>query len=84
MADTGAGMTPEVLARAREPFFTTKEAGKGTGLGLSLVSDTLRQIGGGLRIESEAGRGTRVTLYLRRAGPASSSPGPLPPSDPPA
>jgi PAS domain S-box-containing protein len=67
IADTGAGMAPEVLARAFEPFFTTKEVGKGTGLGLSMVYGMARQCGGGVKIESEPGSGTVVRLYFRRA-----------------
>ncbi len=67
IADTGAGMTPEVLARAFEPFFTTKEVGKGTGLGLSMVYGMALQCGGGVKIESGQGVGTTVRLYFRRA-----------------
>jgi PAS domain S-box-containing protein len=75
IADTGTGMTPEVLASALEPFFTTKENGHGTGLGLSMVRAFLQQVGGDIRIESEPGRGTTVTLRLRRAeeGPAPAA-----------
>jgi PAS domain S-box-containing protein len=62
--DNGAGMKPEVMARALEPFFTTKEIGKGSGLGLSTVYGFVKQSGGELRIESSPGAGTRVTLYL--------------------
>ncbi|MBA3675955.1 MAG: PAS domain S-box protein [Sphingosinicella sp.] len=64
VADTGTGMTPEVLARATEPFFSTKPTGKGTGLGLAQVYGIARQSGGTLRIESEAGKGTIVHLLL--------------------
>jgi PAS domain S-box-containing protein len=67
IADTGAGMAPDVLARVFEPFFTTKDVGKGTGLGLSMVYGMARQCGGGVKIESEPGRGTIVRLYFRRA-----------------
>ena len=67
VADTGTGMTPDVMARACEPFFTTKEAGKGSGLGLAQVYGVLTQSGGGLRIDSVPGEGTTITLYLPRS-----------------
>jgi CheY-like chemotaxis protein len=62
--DNGAGMAPEVLDRAIEPFFTTKPTGKGTGLGLSQVFNTARAHGGYLRLESELGKGTRAIIGL--------------------
>ncbi len=62
--DTGIGMTAETLARAVEPFFSTKGVGKGTGLGLSMVHGLAAQLGGGLHIDSAPGQGTRVRLWL--------------------
>jgi PAS domain S-box-containing protein len=66
VADTGVGMTAEVLERAVEPFFTTKNLGHGTGLGLSMVYGFVKQSGGHVKIESAPNRGTRVRLYLPR------------------
>jgi signal transduction histidine kinase/ActR/RegA family two-component response regulator len=64
VSDTGSGMTPEVLERAIDPFFTTKPTGQGTGLGLSQVYGFVRQSGGFLRIESEPGHGTKVLIAM--------------------
>ena len=62
--DEGEGMDEDTLARAREPFFTTKGIGKGTGLGLSMVHGFAEQCGGSLIISSERGSGTTVSLWL--------------------
>ena len=64
VTDTGVGMSAEVLARAIEPFFTTKDAGKGSGLGLSMVYGFARQSEGTVTLRSEPGMGTRAALYL--------------------
>lgn len=64
VADTGCGMSAEVLARAFDPFYTTKGVGKGTGLGLSQVYGFVRQSSGHVRMRSEPGQGTVVSLYL--------------------
>ncbi len=66
VTDTGAGMSPQVLARAFDPFFTTKPTGQGTGLGLSMVYGFAKQSGGQVRLYSEVGHGTTVRLYLPR------------------
>ena len=66
VSDVGTGMSPELIARAFEPFFTTKPLGEGTGLGLSMIYGFARQSGGHVRIASEVGQGTSVTIYLPR------------------
>jgi PAS domain S-box-containing protein len=65
--DTGAGMDAATLARASEPFFTTKKDGAGTGLGLAMAKGFAEQSGGGMRIDSIPGEGTAVTLWLPQA-----------------
>lgn len=66
VTDSGTGMPPEVVARALDPFFTTKGVAKGTGLGLSQVYGMARQAGGTVRIESRLGEGTTVRVLLPR------------------
>lgn len=64
VVDEGEGIPPEIVARVFDPFFTTKTEGRGTGLGLAICSQILRASGGEIRLSSEPGRGTRVTLWL--------------------
>jgi PAS domain S-box-containing protein len=64
VSDTGEGMDPETLARAAEPFFTTKGVGKGTGLGLSMVHGMAEQMGGRLTLKSTPGTGTTAEVWL--------------------
>ncbi|WP_315760037.1 MHYT domain-containing protein [Sphingomonas sp. Y38-1Y] len=83
ITDTGIGMDAQTLARASEPFFTTKGVGKGTGLGLSMVQGLAAQSGGSLRIDSALGKGTSIELWLPvadapRAAPSVRLTGDLP------
>ncbi|WP_141563110.1 hybrid sensor histidine kinase/response regulator [Teichococcus rhizosphaerae] len=84
VSDTGHGMDAGTLARATEPFFTTKEPGKGTGLGLAMARGFAEQSGGGLHIASAPGQGTTVTLWLpvadAGAAPAERAEGAAPPA----
>ena len=64
VVDDGPGMSPEVLARALDPFFTTKPTGQGMGLGLFLAASVAEQLGGELQLRSELGSGTAVTLEI--------------------
>jgi PAS domain S-box-containing protein len=66
ISDTGSGMSPEVLARVFEPFYTTK-GNLGSGLGLSMVHGFIKQSGGYSKIYSEPGKGTTIRIYLPRA-----------------
>ncbi|CAO3415855.1 cache domain-containing protein [Azospirillum endophyticum] len=80
VTDSGSGFTPEALARAVEPFFTTKSLG--SGLGLSMVYGFVKQSHGYLRIDSRPGQGTAVTLLLPRAEPVPRQQEPDPAADP--
>jgi PAS domain S-box-containing protein len=76
VTDTGTGMDAATLARAMEPFFTTKSVDKGTGLGLAMARGFAQQSGGGLALASTPGLGTTVTVWLpeARGGAAAAAP----------
>jgi len=80
VTDNGCGMPPDVMARAFDPFFTTKPIGQGTGLGLSMIYGFARQSGGQVRIYSEIGRGTTVSIYLPRSFDQADSDDPVVPA----
>ena len=80
VVDHGAGMTPEVLARIGEPFFTTRS--EGTGLGLGITRRIVEEHGGTLRIASQPGQGTEIALRLPLAPPASRGAAPVPTGGP--
>jgi signal transduction histidine kinase len=73
IADEGHGITPQVMERLFEPFFTTREPGAGTGLGLSVVHGVVSTFGGAIDVGSEPGRGARFTLYLPECNDAEKS-----------
>lgn len=74
ICDDGEGMQPEVLERAIEPFFTTRDVGEGTGLGLAVAHGVVSGLGGTLQIQSAPGRGTLVTVTLPRSTEAPAAP----------
>ena len=75
VSDTGIGMPPDIIAKAFDPFFTTEPLGQGTGLGLSMIYGFAKQSGGQVRIHSQPGEGTTVTLFLPRHTGGTVEPG---------
>jgi CheY-like chemotaxis protein len=84
VTDTGKGMDARTLAKATEPFFSTKEVGKGTGLGLSMVHGVALQLNGVLRLSSQVGRGTRAELWLPATAARAEAMKPTSSEPPPA
>ncbi|MCC7350341.1 MAG: response regulator [Phycisphaerales bacterium] len=74
VADTGVGIDPRTMQHIFEPFFTTKDPDKGTGLGLSTVYAVVKQVGGGIQVNSEVGQGTRFDLFVPLAQQAVVAP----------
>jgi len=74
VCDTGVGMTPEVLAQIWEPFFSTKKHGAGSGLGLAQVLGAVQQLGGGVSVQTEPGRGACVQVHLPHAAEPVAAP----------
>jgi len=72
VADSGKGISPDVLPKIFDPFFTTKEAGKGTGLGLSITYKIVQQHGGRIKVESQPGASTKFTVWLPLQPPAEA------------
>ncbi|MFN7163418.1 MAG: PAS domain-containing protein [Hyphomonas sp.] len=78
ISDTGTGMDAETLRRCLDPFFTTRPVGQGVGLGLSMAFGFMEQTGGALRIASEPGKGTQVSLDFPQAEDAAAPRAPAP------
>ena len=78
VTDTGAGMSPDVLSKAFDPFYTTKPIGQGTGLGLSMIYGFAKQSQGHVKLYSEPGRGTTAKVYLPRHHSVAAAPESMP------
>jgi two-component system sensor histidine kinase RegB len=78
ISDQGSGMSPSILQRISEPFFTTKQPGKGMGLGVFLCKNVLERLDGSLDFQSQLGVGTSVTVRLPRTSPSPTTTSPFP------
>ncbi len=81
VADTGVGMSPEVMEKIFEPYFTTREAGEGTGMGLAMVHGIVKELGGEIAVESAPGEGSEFRIWLPLAD-SLAGPEPEPPPEP--
>jgi two-component system NtrC family sensor kinase len=73
IADTGSGVSPVVLEKIFDPFFSTKNTGKGYGLGLSISLSLAESLGGGLSVESKSGEGSKFCLWLPQVTPGQQA-----------
>ena len=84
VADTGHGMTPETASRVFEPYFSTKDLSRGPGLGLSIAAAVVADHSGWMEVESQAGKGSRFSIFLPRTSDSATAPRKVTPAEPKA